>query len=408
MWLAAALAASGGGAWAADGDLPAGTTTKAGADGFNIQSEDGSFKLKLTGFAQTDARLYLSDDDNAGTNSFLLRRARPIVQGTVYKYFDFNLTPDFGGGSAVIQDAFLDARFNPAFRVKIGKFKGPVGLELLNSDITLPVNERGLTQDLVPNRDIGLLIHGELGGGVAYYQAGIFDGAADGASLDGDTNDAKDFEGRLFLTPFKKSASSPLNGLGVGFAGTAGNQSGAVPSFKTIGQLTLASYATAVTADGSRTRLAPQASFDSGPVRLLGEWVSSEQKLRKSATDTLSARNTAWQASGSVVLTGETPVQGLVTPKRPFDPAKGTWGALEIAARYSALDVDDDVFTLGYADPAKSARSAHEYGIALDWYLNHNVKYLVSYDHTTFKGGAASGGDRKDEGALLVRAQIIF
>ncbi len=380
----------------------------AGTEGFTIQSEDGSFKLRITGLVQADGRFYAADGDQSGTNTFLLRRARPIVQGTVGTFFDFNITPDFGGGQAIVQDAFLDARFAGAFRVRVGKFKAPGGLELLDSDATLAVVERGLPTDLVPNRDVGVQIHGDVAGGVVSYQAGVFDGAADGGSLDSDANDGKDLEGRVFLQPFKNTASAMLKGLAVGIAGTTGKQSGGVPSFKGVGQLTFFSYVQAVTADGTRTRLAPQASYDRGPLHLIGEWVRSQQRLRKSATDTHEARNTSWQVSASFVLTGERPDKGWVTPTRRFDPSKRAWGAVALSARHGELDVDDDLFALGYADPAKSASKAKEWGVGLDWYLTRNVKYVASYDHTTFEGGAAGGRSRKAEDAVLLRAQICF
>ena len=387
-------------------DPPAVVT--ANKEGFTIQSEDGSLKLKVTGYAQADGRFYASDTNKDGVNTFVLRRVRPIVSGTVGKYFDFNITPDFGGGAAVLQDAFLDARFNPAFRVKAGKFKGPVGLERLQSGAALTFVERGLPTSIVPNREVGVQIHGEIDGGVVYYQAGIFDGVVDGGSIDTDVNDSKDLEGRVFLQPFKRSSSAGLKGFGFGIAGTTGTQLGPVPTYRTIGQLTFFSYGSTVTSDGSRTRIAPQASYQNGSFRILGEWVSSKQRLRKSATETLTATNKASQGVASIVLSGEAPAAGVVTPKKAFDPAKGGWGAVELAARYGELDVDGDVFTFGYADAAKSARKAKEWGVGLNWYVTRNVKYVANYDHTTFEGGAAAGGKRKAENALFLRAQVSF
>ena len=430
MAAAVALFGPGAGSWAADDELvvqPVSTRAEkanakrpeneepkdapsrvaANEDGFTIQSEDGSFKLKLSGHLQGDARFYASDRGHLGINSFLLRRVRPIVQGTVGQYFDFNLTPDFALGQAVIQDAFLDTRFSDAFRIKVGKFKSPVGYELLDADATLTVVERGLPIDLVPNRDIGLELHGELGGGVVSYQAGVFNGAVDGGSLDADTNDGKDLEGRLFLEPFKNSSSATFKGLGIGIAGTTGKQLGAVPTFKTVGQVTFFSYGQSVTADGTRTRVAPQAAYDHGPLHVFGEWVSSRQRLRKSASETLEARNTSWQAFAALVLTGERLERGWVTPKRSFDPAKGAFGAVALAVRCSRLDVDDAIFAAGYADPSKSARSSKQWGVAIDWYLTHNVKYIASYDQTTFMGGAASA-NREAENAIMLRAQVSF
>ena len=80
--------------------------TTIGKDGFAFKSKDGVFQVKLKGQVQTDGRFFVSDDTNKGTNQFLLRRARPSIEGTVYKYFDFRLMTDFGGGTAIIQDGW--------------------------------------------------------------------------------------------------------------------------------------------------------------------------------------------------------------------------------------------------------------------------------------------------------------
>lgn len=380
--------------------------TATARDGFTIQSEDGSFKLKIGGYVQADARFYLGDDDGDGLDTFLVRRARPIVSGTIARHFDFTITPDFGGGTASLQDAFLDARFSPAFRLKVGKFKPPVGLERLGSATTLLFVERGLPTDLVPNREVGLQVHGELGGGTLAYQAGLFNGVVDGGSNDGDVNDAKDLEGRLFLVPFKNGAAA-LRGLGVGIAGTTGTQAGVLPTYRSLGQLAFFTYATGVAADGARRRLAPQASYQAGPFRLLGEWTRVTQRLRNSGGDSLEARHRAWQAAAAFVLSGEAPAGGVVTPKKPFDPAQGGWGALELAVRYNRFDVDGDVFA-GFADASRSARAATAWSVGVSWYLTRNVKYVASLDHTTYEGGAGGGGDRHAEDALLLRTQVSF
>ncbi len=109
-------------------------SASASADGFVIQSENGDYRLRIGGYAQGDGRFYLSDESTLGTDTFLLRRARPRFVGTVAQGFDFYLIPDFGGGQAVIQDAYLDARFSSAFRLRVGKFKTPSGLEQSRND----------------------------------------------------------------------------------------------------------------------------------------------------------------------------------------------------------------------------------------------------------------------------------
>ena len=71
------------------------------------------------------------------------------------KNFDFNFTPDFGGGTAVIQDAYLVVQYSPSSALRAGKFKPPIGLEHLQSDRDLAFIERAFPSSLEPNRDVG-------------------------------------------------------------------------------------------------------------------------------------------------------------------------------------------------------------------------------------------------------------
>ena len=161
---------------------PAWSQATAGGDGFSLRSADGNFQLKVRGYVQADARYFLDDDERPATDTFILRRVRPIFEGTLYKIFDFRIMPDFGGGQTVLQDAYIEGKLSPRFRVRAGKFKAPVGLERLRSGTDILFVERALPTNLVPNRDLGLQIGGDLGGGVASYAVGVFNGVPDGGS----------------------------------------------------------------------------------------------------------------------------------------------------------------------------------------------------------------------------------
>src|SRR5947208_2114735 len=118
--------------------------------------------------------------------------------------------PDFGEGKAVIQDAFIEyTRFAEA-QLRVGKFREPVGLEMLQSAANLLFVERGLPTNIVPIRDVGAQLSGLLFNGVLSYQVGVFNGVRDGASGDTDNNDAKDVAARLWLQPFKLTKIAPL------------------------------------------------------------------------------------------------------------------------------------------------------------------------------------------------------
>ena len=94
-----------------------------------------------------------------------------------------------------------------------------------------------------------------------------------------------------------------------------------------------------------------------------------------------------------------------------FSFEDGTWGGWELVARYHELEIDDAAFAGGadsFADPLASARKASTIGVGLNWYWNQNVKWVLNYEVTSFEGGAADGGDREDEEAVLTRIALGF
>ena len=241
----------------------------AGADGFALKSADGNFVLRLRGYAQADGRFYLHDEARNGTDTFVMRRVRPILEGTVYRDFDFRIMPDFGNGAAsssILQDAYVEWHYWPWLKIRAGKYKVPVGLEWLQQDTWTSFTERGLPTDLVPQRDVGLQLSGDLFGGAVSYAAGVFNGVADGTLADSDNFDSKDGAARIFIQPFKTTDIDPLKGLGFGAGGSIGNQqftstSTNLPSYKTTGQNTFFSYRSGVAPDGLEYRISPQGYY---------------------------------------------------------------------------------------------------------------------------------------------------
>ena len=340
-----------------------------GQDGFSVRSADKAFRFRLGALLQADARFFFDQPPLSQPDQFLLRRVRPILEGTFYEKYSFRIVPDFAGSQTVLYDAYIDANLDPALRIRVGKFKPPVGLERLQSAADLMFVERAFPTNLVPSRDIGGQLSGDFLGGALSYAVGVFDGAVDGGLTDGDNNNSKDFDARLFAHPFKNTSIEALGGLGVGFAYTKGKQSGTtssgnLPTYKTPGQQTFFSYAAGAFADGEREHYAPQLYYYYGPLGILGEYTISAQDVRR-LSNIQRVSNSAWQLYGSWVLTGEDASYRGVTPRVPFDWGQRTWGAFQVAARVSGLSVDDDAFlgssTTQLANPSVSARTGAGY-----------------------------------------------
>ncbi len=394
-----------------------------GADGVTFSSADTNFSLSLHGVLQVDSRTFPSGGSINGRDSFLIRRARPILQGTVYRDFDFMFTPEFGGSTPQILDAYVNYRYRPPLQLQAGKFKPLVGLEALQSESAISFNERSLTTDLVPYRDIGAELHGDVFGGVVNYAGGIFNGAPDDntTTANSDYDNDKAFGGRLWVQPWVRSDVTALKCLGFGIGGSyevdralGAAATGLTPGYTTDGQQKFFTYTNGVAANGTHWRISPQGCYYYGPFGLLGEYVVSDQEVTRPAGGALPAasadlHNTAWEISGGWMLTGEAASYNGVTPRHPFDPRNGQWGAWQLVGRCAELNVDSAAFPV-FANPATSASAAQAWSAGLNWYLNGNIRVNASFSRTTFTGGNGAGATvtKQPENAIFTRVQLAF
>ena len=166
--------------------------------------------LQLSGYAQVRYR-----DDDAINDTFDTRRARLSLKGDLGRGFDYRLQADFAGSSAKLLDAALGWRYADGLKVTAGQFKIPFSQEnLISSSALETINRSQVVEALVARgkdvngnqngRDIGVMAGGSFTlfktpGGLE-YAAGVFNGSGINTS---DTNEEKDFAGRVRIKPFK-------------------------------------------------------------------------------------------------------------------------------------------------------------------------------------------------------------
>src|SRR5579864_2830739 len=378
-------------------------------DGAWFSTQDGATQLHVHGYAQADDRMFSQTIHGEELDTFLFRRIRPLFEGTLFNAIDFRFMPDFGQSTYQIQEAFLELKSVKFAKLRVGKFKEPIGLEVLRSDRDLTFAERSLASDLVPLRYIGAQVSGSVLSESISYAAGYFNGSSD-VSNGAFTQwfHGNEAAARIFLRPFAASGVSGLQQLGLGVAGSAGVQHGTIAGLKTMGQTTFFKYASSTTANGQHNRLAPQAYYYAGPFGLVGEYViSSQNVLNKSLTQRV--RNEAWQIAGSVVLTGEKNAYSGVRPRNATEHVRGLrrFGALELALRYSQLRIDGEAFPR-FANPTATAQSAKEQAVGLNWYLNRYVKLETGYEHTGFRMASSTVMPLHSENVLMNRIQLAF
>jgi phosphate-selective porin OprO/OprP len=169
-------------------------------------------QIQVTGYTQFRYQTLLERGKKDG---FDIRRARLDIKGTITPYFAFRLQTEFADKPKII-DASADIKLTGFFIITAGQFKIPFSMENLTSSNKLEMIDRSQVvealvargKDVIGNqngRDIGVQISGSFlkikGQNIAEYRFGVFNGS--GINVADTANEAKDFGGRLLLTPVK-------------------------------------------------------------------------------------------------------------------------------------------------------------------------------------------------------------
>ncbi|MGC9451282.1 MAG: OprO/OprP family phosphate-selective porin [Oceanipulchritudo sp.] len=380
--------------------------------GLVTESADGCHSIRIRARLQMDGRWFANGSDR----TFELRRVRPMIQGRSGP-LDWRITPELAGTVRLI-DAWGDLRLGGHHFLRFGKTKSVIGHERLQSFSQTLFLERGLPSVLTPTRDIGCEWHGRTSGRFLQWTLGLYNGVLDDTDLSGNANlggGALDFGGRVAFAPWAGKADSPLAGLTFGAAALFGSEDTVIDDgdrdrrirYRTSGRDTFFRYNDGVEANGDRIRLNAFLSWYNGPFGFLSEYVRSSHELARGGTRH-EVDTDAFTIQASWVLTGESASYNGLRPRKPFNPAAGGWGALEIGVRHHQLKVGNAAFAGdGSTRLARgnAVQKASACGVGLNWHLTDNLLAGLNYEITRF-GGA--GTDRPDEKVLISRFQIDF
>ena len=389
-------------------------------DGFVLRSADERFQLRITGQVQSDYRGYLDDGNRVNVDSFTVRRARLGIEATVLNYYEFRFLPDFGVGQTRIQDAFFNLHYWDSFQVEIGKFKQPFSYEQLIQDRFVPIMERSLIDQLVPARDVGVMLHGQkLFNDRFDWGISVSNGERDG---DTDTNDYKDAAARIAVRPFRRCDELPgLQRLQFGFAVTSGVQQESTSNFqlRTPAGVPFFRFADNVRAEGLRNRWSPEIAYFFGGFALAAQYFKQTQEFSAPNGAVVDVPCEGFYLMASYLLTGEqrTGYSQAIEPLLPFDPRPGRFGpgAWELVGRVSRVHLSGDVFASGsrrLADPTRYSNGATELTLGFNWYLNKWVRTQFNWERAWFdqpvRLGPAPTNRYSIEDSLMARLQIMF
>ncbi|MFV1959964.1 MAG: OprO/OprP family phosphate-selective porin [Planctomycetota bacterium] len=386
-------------------------------DGLRFETRDEKFKMKIGGriqldftyFADSDARRRLEDATGGEWNSGAeFRRVRLFASGDVYEYFSWKLQLEFagagGGHDVVFKDVYvrihdLDARFGRFFpNIYVGHFKEFFSLEAMNSSKYITFLERGLpVTTFAPFRSTGIGFFKDFFDERVTVGGGWWLETDDGGA--GYFKDGQALTGRATWLPW---APHPSQFWEVGASG----------SWR-------------FTQDGIRYRARPEEHMGDrildvklpdatrewrfgGETSFVYDRFSVQGEILGASPDVGTGNNPLYwgaYAQVSYFLSGgfrpfkkSYAVFDKVKPCRNFDAKGGGWGAWEVAARWSYLDLDDE---------GRDGGRATDVTVGLNWYLNPNARISTDYVHSDVKNAQGSGVDGTMD-IVSVRFQVFF
>ncbi|MGQ0622653.1 MAG: OprO/OprP family phosphate-selective porin [Panacagrimonas sp.] len=362
-------------------------------EGFRIGSGDGAWTVQPGALQQLDIAGYDADkvDLSDGTE---MRRSRLSLGGTFFKDWQYRVEYEFATGASALTDAYVAYTALKPVTVTLGQFKPPFGMEAVTQDKSATFMERALpfylVSPLIVRAPGAMLGTSWAKGSVA---AGVF-GEPIGNAQSGD--EGYGAAARASFAPFLEGSHLVHLGLGAQWRNpTADNFTDATTGEK---------FETVSFRAKPESNILSQRLVDTGTIRkvkdfsfagveLAGQWdaVSLQaeyQQVHVSRDDLGGLDFDTGYAQLAWTLTGEPRPYRVdrgvfegIKPKNNF--GKDGWGAFEVAARFSTLDLSDDTVKGGRERNATAA---------LSWYLNPFLRLSANYVKVTeVKGGVFDG-----------------
>jgi phosphate-selective porin OprO/OprP len=363
-------------------------------DGLRVDNPSLNTRLKL------NARVF-GDGGHVGLNDELqavfpqpdgwdsaITQARLTLLGWVFDTGKFKLQLEFADGFQVKDSWF---QFNPlpyVGLITLGNMKEPFSLdELISSGNRTFMTEALPVLAFAPGRNIGVMANNTafdehltwaIGG---FWNTGSYSSFADAKDAFDNANGFH-VTGRVTYLPTHDDGGRELTHLGLSvslqsFTDEAASR--AVPETTLINDyfadtgLFQPDRATSVSIEFAKVQ---------GPWSIQSELMWNRYQASALGNPVL----TGFYIFGSHILTGEhrlyDPSEGVfygVIPKQNFSLANGTWGAVEVALRLSALNLDSQ---------ALSGGRQRDVTLGLNWYLNPSTRLMLNYVHALVNGRA--------------------
>jgi phosphate-selective porin OprO/OprP len=355
-----------------------------------FRTSDGLFEGSL-GFNLQVRFTHVDLDAAAGgvdADEFRVRRFKLFLSGFALDprlTWRFQAAFESTASNRLLDDAWLNWKFNDAASLQFGQYKTPFARQELYNDGVLQFSERSIAVDsFKPSRDVGLMGAGSFHQGVFGYQAGVFGGdgqntlratdhvmpvlrlvynpignmGASEADVQNHEKPALSFGASGFLNTLQKSTNTSFEALVLNYAGPAGWLGRNVNLFTTGEDVEIKSW-----------------GFES-QFKWLGLSVQAEGFFGQAEGDTSGVKLSAYGWYGQAGY--------FILP-----------GRLDLAARYAYVDFNRNV----RGDSVSAVTAATSY-----YFRRNSAKIVLDYTRTHRQ--RADGTPANDQ-AILLQAQLM-
>ena len=346
-------------------------------NGLQFESQNGQFKVKFGGRIQNDWAFFSQDDSlkskfgnlNNGTE---FRRIRLYNSGLLYGNVKYKLQLDFAGGGIAFKDVYIALTKLPVIgNVKMGHFKEPFRLEVQTSSNYIMFMERAPTTSFMPERSTGLMLHNHALKKRLTWAIGTFRNSDKFGNDKG--RDNYNATGRLTGIPVYDEDDHRILHLGMAYSYRNPSANSYLVKSKPETHIANDYINTDTIYNANNIHLfSEEFAFVLGPLSIQGEYLLSFVNTPDKTYEFF-----AYYGMIGYFLTGEhrnyltsTGSFGPIKVKNNFNSQAKGWGALEIALRYSSVNLNSKDVKGG---------QLNDITVGLNWYLNPATRIMINY-----------------------------
>lgn len=360
------------------------------SDALSYRSDDGNFTIRMGGRIQFDAASY-DDDLTPMQDGSEIRRLRLKVGGSIYKDWKYSFAYDEAAEKDFrIKGAYIGYNGFKGWNLKLGNLQQPFSLEELTSSKHITFMERSLVNTFSPSYTLGFTAN--TWGKDWSATVGVFEDSIADRNQNNDGGNA--IAARLTYQPIKNKKMRLHLGAATVYQNIDSTQTISFSS-RPESHYTDAKLVSTGTLTGidSKSLYGLEAALIAGPWSLQGEYV----KAKLDSDDNSDSDFDGWYTQASWFVTGEkrrySTKNGAFTSIKP----KSKYGAIELAVRYSDLNLEDGAVTGGEEQNTT---------LGVNWYINEYVKTMINYVDVNAEPNR--NGDNEDADVVQLRLQAWF